>query len=88
MNDFYIEYMVKERLREELEECRRRRLLKHNAEQGFRSDILESAYSCFRLLGFEKTRVADICRDLGVSRRTFHKYFNSLDEVLEILWAR
>ena len=88
MNDFYIEYMVKQRLRDELEECRRRRLLKPNTEQGLRSDILESARSCFRLLGFEKTRVIDICRDLGVSRRTFHKYFDSLDEVLEILWAR
>ena len=87
MNDFYIEYMVKERFRDELEECRQRRLLKQYEEQGLRSGILESARSCFRLLGFEKTRVVDICRDLGVSRRTFHKYFKSLDEVLETLWA-
>lgn len=88
MNNFYIEYMVKEQIRAELEECRRRRLLKQNVEKGIRSDILESARSCFGLLGFEKTRVVDICRDLGISRRTFHTYFNSMDEVLEILWAR
>ena len=88
MNVFYIEYMVKERIRDEVEECRRRRLLKQKTEQGLRSDILESAHSCFRLLGFEKTRTVNICKDLGISRRTFHKYFNSLDEVLEILWAR
>ena len=88
MNDFYIEYMVKERIRDEIEECRRRRLLKRNGGNELRLNILESARSRFRLLGFEKTRVVHICKDLGISRRTFRKYFNSLDEVLETLWAK
>lgn len=87
MNDFYIESMLRERMKEELEECRRRCLLHQNYRYELRSHILASASSCFRLLGFEKTRIVHICRDLGISRRTFHKYFNSLDEVLEVLWA-
>ena len=88
MNDFYIEYMVKSQMREELETCRRRRLLKQAAAPELRVSILESARIFFHRYGFERTRVLDICRSLGISRRTFHKYFKSLDEVLEILWAR
>ena len=38
-----------------------------------------------RLIGFEKTRVKDICRDLGISRRSFRKHFNSLDDILEVV---
>jgi AcrR family transcriptional regulator len=80
--------MIKERMREEREECQRRRLLKQNVDQKLRSEILESARSFFRLLGFEKTRIVHICSDLGISKRTFHKYFKSLDEILDFLWAR
>jgi len=88
MNIFYIDYMVKDQIRNEIEECRRKRLLKQHGEQEIRSNILDSAHSCFRLSGFEKTRIEHICRDLGISKRTFKKYFNSLDEILEILWDR
>ena len=88
MNDFYIEYMVKERIREELEECQRRRLLKGNEPDDLQAKILGSARSLFSRFGFEKTRIADICRDLGISRRNFYQHFDSLDEVLEVLWAR
>jgi AcrR family transcriptional regulator len=80
--------MAKERIREELAECQRRRLLKQNIEYELRFNILESARSSFTLLGFDKTKIMDICRDLGISKRTFHKYFKSLDEILDVLWAR
>ncbi len=88
MSHFYIEYIIKERIKDELEECQRRRLLQWNEKLELRSRILESARSFFRLIGFEKTRVKDICMDLGISRRSFHKHFNSLDDMLEVLWAR
>ncbi len=88
MNHFYIEYMVKERIREELEDCQRRRLLKQNDVYVLRSNILESARASFKRIGFEKTRIGDICRELGINRRSFHRHFQSLDEVLEVLWAR
>jgi len=88
MNHFYIEYIIRERIKDEIEECQRQRLLQWNKNLEIRSRILESARSFFRLIGFEKTRVKDICRDLGVSRRSFHKHFNSLDDILEVLWTR
>ena len=88
MNCFYIEYMIKDQIRKEHAECQRRRLLKRDDEPDLPSKILESAHAFFKHQGFEHTRIADICRNLGINRRTFHRYFSSLDEVLEVLWAR
>lgn len=85
MNHFYIEYIIKERIKDEIEECQRRSLLQWDEKLELRSRILESARSFFRLIGFEKTRVKDICRDLGISRRSFRKHFNSLDDILEVV---
>jgi AcrR family transcriptional regulator len=83
MNDFYIEYMIKAQMREEVEACRRRRLLKQEASPELRSNILKSASSAFRLFDFERTKVVHICRDLGVSRRMFQRYFRSLEKCLK-----
>jgi len=51
-------------------------------------EIVETAYSCFKKKGFDKTTISDICRRLNIKDSQFHTYFESLDEVLEILWAR
>ena len=51
-------------------------------------EILETARTCFRKKGFEKTTIRDICRRLDLKETEFYRYFQSLDEVLEILWAR
>ena len=51
-------------------------------------EILETARSCFLKKGVEKTTVLDICKRLGIEDTHFYTYFRSLDEVLEILWAR
>ena len=51
-------------------------------------EILEAAHSLFQKEGFERTSVPDICRRLGIKPFEFYNHFNSLDEVLEILWAR
>lgn len=51
-------------------------------------EILEAAHSLFRRKGFERTSIPDICRRLEIKPFEFYKYFNSLDEVLEVLWAR
>jgi AcrR family transcriptional regulator len=50
-------------------------------------EILETARFCFQKKGFEKTTILNICERLGIKKTQFHKYFKSLDEVLEILWA-
>jgi len=87
MNDFYIEYMIRDQMRKEHEVCQQRRSLKMGEDQDLRSKILESTHTFFKHQGFENTKIVDICRSLGINRRTFHKYFNSLDEVLEVLWS-
>jgi AcrR family transcriptional regulator len=51
-------------------------------------EILETAYSCFQKKGFEKTTISDICKSLHIKSSQFYRHFESLDEVLEILWAR
>jgi AcrR family transcriptional regulator len=51
-------------------------------------EILETARSCFREKGFEKTSIHDVCTKLDLKETDFYLYFQSLDEVLEILWSR
>ena len=51
-------------------------------------EILEAAHALFQKKGFERTSIADICRRLEIEPFEFHTHFDSLDEVLEILWAR
>jgi hypothetical protein len=85
MNHFYIEYIIEDRIKDQIEECQRRHLLQWDEKLELRSRILESARSFFRLIGFEKNWVKDICRDLGISRRSFGKHFNSLDDILEVV---
>lgn len=51
-------------------------------------EILETAYSDIQKKGFEKTTLSDICKKLNINNSEFYKHFESLDEVLEILWAR
>lgn len=51
-------------------------------------EIVEAAYACFQKKGFDKTTISDICKRLKIKDSQFHTYFESLDEVLEILWSR
>lgn len=51
-------------------------------------EILEAANHLFRKNGFDGTAVKDICTRLEIKPLQFYNHFNSLDEVLEILWAR
>lgn len=50
--------------------------------------ILKSAEFLFRQNGFEETTVQDICSCLNIKSNQFYNYFESLDEVLDILWDR
>jgi hypothetical protein len=52
------------------------------------SKILESADFFFQHKGFEKTAIEDICNRLNINSTQFYSHFESLDEILEILWAR
>lgn len=50
--------------------------------------ILQTACFFFQKKGFEETTIPDICHRLDIKQSQFYNYFQSLDEVLEILWAR
>ncbi len=52
------------------------------------SEILETAHFFFQHKGFDKTAIQDICNRLGINSAEFYNHFESLDEVLDILWAR
>jgi AcrR family transcriptional regulator len=50
------------------------------------NEILLTAQTFFQDKGFEQTTVLDICDSLEISTSQFCLYFESLDEVLDILW--
>ena len=50
--------------------------------------ILATADVYFHVHGFEQTDLLDICKSLEINHSEFYRHFESLDEVLEILWAR
>lgn len=103
MNFLYIDYMIKEQQREVQEACERRRLLNWNKKMNLRcrsqentmisnsevrSRIVEIASRFFQKKGFDNTKVGEVCKGSGISRLQFYRHFHSLDEVLEVLWAR
>ena len=103
MNFLYIDCIIKEQQREIQEDCERRLLLNWNKKMNvclksrgnekvsspeLRSRIVEIASRFFEAKGFENTKVSDVCKGLGISRLQFYRHFHSLDEVLDILWAR
>jgi AcrR family transcriptional regulator len=51
------------------------------------NEILLTAQTFFQDKGFEQTTVWDICSSLQISTTQFCFFFDSLDEVLDILWA-
>jgi len=44
--------------------------------------ITDAARLCFRRQGFRRTTVDDVAREAGISRRTYYRYFKSLEEVM------
>jgi AcrR family transcriptional regulator len=52
-----------------------------------RGRLLDAARHCFERFGFEKTTIADIAAQVGVTRRTVYRYFDSTDELLRAAFA-
>lgn len=48
--------------------------------------ILSAANDCFRSQGFDETTVSDVCRLAQLSSDDFYAVFESLDDVLDVLW--
>ncbi len=50
-----------------------------------RSNIIQTAGEMFFRLGIRSVSIDDICRDLGMSKKTFYVYFESKDALIEQL---
>ncbi len=50
-----------------------------------KNEIVEAAQELFATKGYEQTAVSDIVKKVGVAQGTFYYYFNSKDEILNIV---
>jgi len=48
-----------------------------------RNHIIKTAGELFFRLGIRSVSIDDICRELGISKKTFYVYFESKDELIE-----
>lgn len=51
------------------------------------NQIKEAACLLFRSQGFKNTSVADLAKKLRIEEQTFFRYFQSMDELLEVVWS-
>ncbi len=51
------------------------------------SDILQAAKHLFDTKGFDRTSCRDITEHIGISDSELLYYFDSLDEILEVIWS-
>ena len=51
------------------------------------NQIKEAACVLFRSQGFENTSVADLVKKLHIEEQMFFIYFQSMDELLEVVWS-
>jgi AcrR family transcriptional regulator len=51
--------------------------------EGQRAHIIKTAGELFFRLGIRSVSIDDICRELGMSKKTFYVYFESKDELIE-----
>jgi AcrR family transcriptional regulator len=65
--------------------------LRERKKQQMRERILETCGRLFRSRGFDETTIAEIARDVGISRQTLFNYFPSKEAILSELglaWLR
>lgn len=51
------------------------------------NDIIQTAKHLFDTKGFDQTTCHDITKSIGISDVELLNYFNSLDEILEVIWS-
>ncbi len=52
-------------------------------EEDVQQKIIKTAVEMFFRLGIRSVSIDDICRELGMSKKTFYVYFSSKDELVE-----
>lgn len=53
-----------------------------------RKEILDTAEGLFRMKGYDRCTVNDILKEVGIAKGTFYHYFNSKEEVLDVIVSR
>ena len=56
-------------------------------ETSWRQQILEDARFLFQTKGFENTSVSALLERLQMSEQLFFSHFESIDELLEVVWS-
>ena len=56
--------------------------------ENVREHIIEAAAEKMRAVGIKSISVDDICRQLGISKKTFYVYFETKDELIRALLRR
>ena len=51
------------------------------------NQIKEAACLLFRSQSFENTSVTDLVKKMHIEEQTFFRYFQSMDELLEVVWS-
>lgn len=52
-----------------------------------RSQIVNTARLFFTTKGFDLTTLEDVMQALNINEEIFRKNFNSMDELLEVVWS-
>src|SRR4029453_9540708 len=58
----------------------------HRRKQETRARILDAAVELFGLVGFEATKISDICDEADVARQTFFNHFPTKDDLLSAIY--
>jgi len=56
--------------------------------ENIREKILNTAADKMRLLGIRSVSIDDVCRDLGISKKTFYVYFETKETLVDALLRR
>lgn len=62
-------------------------ILQKNNDPFWRQQILEEARILFQTKGFENTSVSHLVEKLQMSEQMFFSHFQSIDELLEVVWS-
>ena len=65
--------------------CTFARFFVRTMSQDQKNNIIKTAGEMFFRLGIRSVSIDDICREFGMSKKTFYVYFASKDELIEEL---
>ena len=61
--------------------------LQHGDNSTIKNQIKEAATVLFRSQGYENTTVIQLVQKIQIEEQIFYSYFQSLDELLEVVWS-